>query len=720
MSSQTQPNQTERVPIDALRETDGPRITDIDSDHVEDLEESIELEGLIEPIVVTPSSTSECAYDIVDGRHRKRALESIGVEEVAVYAMPGERDYAVPTREAEVDVDIQSMAANVLRKEQTQAEAARFLKDNIKERIISNFTDEELNRLGNDSDENYASARVSRALQLLDHLENIENEKAEWKFSNEHCHELTRIRSAVGIGEPKTEAEHIRFYTDSPPEVIEAWENEDITKQYVKHLRQVNQDDLRAHALEKSKSNGDDGYSTRDVEKVKKVANYDAPGVHENLVRGKVSDLENAVEQAKEEEKHRGGPGGEPPEDEIVDVDEDEFETFKCETLTDDDREQAERIADYNDSLSVEEVVKECYRMYKSGDDYKGALDAAVEDVNTLERGMAERNQKRQEALDDFDFITESRFADGEANHLAPPVETDNIGVFFHDCLQMDDELNDESVQLVFTSPPYFTQRGRIVEDWWPAGGEKTLENADAAYENYLSAMMEVIKECHAKLVEGGHLIWNLSDYKAEGVSKVYDIPSDFSHRIRNAEELSFKYISTITWDKDAETSSRLASFRSSNNIADFRPAWRTERILVFRKGGKREKQNYTVDRAVMKRVYNDIDLFTDLWKVDPTTSKKDAAHESGFPIELPELAVKLFSYPGDTVIDPFGGFATTLRAVKKVNEWTSDAPPRRGFAWENFASETADQQDYRKRIEQLLTGQLAQFRGDQSLRNYP
>lgn len=246
------------------------------------------------------------------------------------------------------------------------------------------------------------------------------------------------------------------------------------------------------------------------------------------------------------------------------------------------------------------------------------------------------------------------------------------------------------------------------------------MENADAAYENYLSAMMEVIKECHAKLVEGGHLIWNLSDYKAEGVSKVYDIPSDFSHRIRNAEELSFKYISTITWDKDAETSSRLASFRSSNNIADFRPAWRTERILVFRKGGKREKQNYTVDRAVMKRVYKDIDLFTDLWKVDPTTTKKDAAHESGFPIELPELAVKLFSYPGDTVIDPFGGFATTLRAVKKVNEWTSDAPPRRGFAWENFASETADQQDYRKRIEQLLTGQLAQFRGDQSLRNYP
>jgi len=179
MTSQPQTTaDRDMVAIDDLRETDGSRLTEIDPDHVENLEESIELEGLIEPIVVTSSPSSEYAYDIVDGRHRKRALERIGVEEVAVYAMPGERDYAVPTREAEVDVDIQSMAANVLRKEQTQAEAARFLKDNIKERIISNFTDEELNRLGNNADENYASARVPRALQLLDHLENIENEHA--------------------------------------------------------------------------------------------------------------------------------------------------------------------------------------------------------------------------------------------------------------------------------------------------------------------------------------------------------------------------------------------------------------------------------------------------------------------------------------------------------------------------------------------------------------
>jgi hypothetical protein len=66
---------------------------------------------------------------------------------------------------------------------------------------------------------------------------------------------------------------------------------------------------------------------------------------------------------------------------------------------------------------------------------------------------------------------------------------------------------------------------------------------------------------------------------------------------------------------------------------------------------------------------------------------------------------VKLFTYPGDTVIDPFGGWGTTLRAVKKINEGDNETPPRKGFAWENFDSETSDQLDYRKQIQSQLSG---------------
>jgi len=75
------------VPITELKETEGARINPIDPDHVADLKDSIELEGLIEPIVVTSSSIEEYAYDIVDGRHRNRALEKLEVQDIAVYSM---------------------------------------------------------------------------------------------------------------------------------------------------------------------------------------------------------------------------------------------------------------------------------------------------------------------------------------------------------------------------------------------------------------------------------------------------------------------------------------------------------------------------------------------------------------------------------------------------------------------------------------------------------
>jgi DNA modification methylase len=385
--------------------------------------------------------------------------------------------------------------------------------------------------------------------------------------------------------------------------------------------------------------------------------------------------------------------------------------------LSEDQKEQVAFIVE-NRSLSREEYLKSL----SETDDVEKRLNQNEAQLRELieensRKNVEVRMQERQKMLNNFDFDSESKFATGNANHLAPPVETDNLGVFFHDCQQMGDELDDDSVNLVFTSPPYFTQRERIVDEWCPENAKSTQDSVDTAYENYLDVMMSVIQKCHEKLADGGHLIINLSDYQVKNLQKVYDIPSDFSHRIRHAEGLNFEYISTITWDKDSKTSSRLANFRQSNNVVDFRPAWQTERILVFRKGGKRKKQEYTIDRSEIKNDCNGFDPMADLWMAAPTTTR-DADHESGFPKRLPYLAVKLFTYPGDTVIDPFGGFATTLRAVKSVNQEEPDAPSRTGFAWENFASESNDQQDYRKRIDDLLTGSLTQFRDDHQIVN--
>ena len=778
MSSQTQPKTTEveTVSIDELRETDGARLTEIDPDHVSDLQDSIEREGLIEPIVVTPSSTNEYAYDIVDGRHRKRALEELGVQNIAVYAMPGDRDYAVPTREAEVDVEIQSMAANVLRKEQTQAEEARFLNDNIEERIISEFTDEERKQLGNNSNKSYADTRVT-PLQLADHLENVENGKVDWKFSDEHYYELRRLLSAADCA-PKTASEHLRFYTDSPQDIVDAWKQDDITKGFVKHLRQIDQDDLRTHALEKSKASSDDGYSTRDVETVKKTANYDAPEVHEKLVSGKVSDLDNAVEQAKKEENLEGGPEDKPPEDEPDDVDEDEFETFKQQLDDDGHWEKVQMVADWMDS-SPTEIAKDCYRMNSVGEAYQQALEEKIDRIEVKKR---ERQRLRADRVNSYTFENtpfEGCDENGSTVHKEAPVVLDEAGhtlddtdefrlddfevaVFFHDNRQMGLEVPDSVpheelpgfFHLMFFSPPYFDQSGTMpIDQWLPKGTDSITdeETLDATYENYLDWLLERIEVFAQKVKPGRALIINVSDTSTSNLDaldearfgnapkKRYDIPSDLSARIRR-DVKALRYDSTIQWVRQQTTSQRGGQYwsRSSDAIESGRrgyplyyyPQDATEELLIFRKEGKPDHED-TISEAASRfdsefkngasfrnKVQFDspsspfddcIDELSgefddprkNVWKIAPQT--EDWAHDAAFPRKLAHLVIQLFTLPGERIADPFGGYATTLRDVQAVNAKQPDLPSRQGFAWEDFGSEQVGQDDYRKKVHDVL-----------------
>jgi len=666
-----------RIHVDELNHPEkkrDPRINRTDQ-HIQRLKTRYNESGWLSPIVFTTDNQL-----IVDGNTRVRALKEFdqnGDDEYLqiLYEIQG-YTFAIPNTDLDIDPEEASAELNTFRENLTEPERAQFLSHLVEARIIDN---EEVRVAGD-------------AISVPTLVSNLENDKRDdrkynWEHDQKAKENLEKLLSSLDFDSPGRARTVLTNYEQAPQKVGELWALDELYSGHVEVLNKI-------RSLLDDGANLDQS-STAQHNQFEDLIEYSRKEYQQEddyYARDDLRSIANELDNNQESD------------DEDVDVDEDEFEEFKRETLNDKHQEQAERIADYEDDLSTEKVLKKCYNSHKNGDDFIQELNEAIQEIEELEREMEERKEERRQALSNLDFDTDSKFAHGDADHLAPPVEMENLGVFFHDCLQMDDEVNDESVQLVFTSPPYFTQRGRIVDEWWPDGEEKTQVNADTAYENYLSAMMSVFEKCHDKLAEGGYLMLNISDYMVGGLSKVYDIPSDFSYRLRHVEELNLKYISTITWDKDSKTGSRLANFRKSNNIADFKPAWQTERILVFRKGGKREKQDYTVDREALKRAYGNVNPFSDVWKAAPTT-KSDAAHEAGFPVKLPELAVKLFTYPGDTVIDPFGGFATTLRAVKQVNEDTADAPPRKGLAWENFASETNDQVDYRKQIESQLGG---------------
>jgi hypothetical protein len=75
---------------------------------------------------------------------------------------------------------------------------------------------------------------------------------------------------------------------------------------------------------------------------------------------------------------------------------------------------------------------------------------------------------------------------------------------------------------------------------------------------------------------------------------------------------------------------------------------------------------------------------------------------------------IQLYSYPGDTVADPFGGYGITPFAVKTLNEQKYPSNTNwKGLAWENFSSESTGDMDFRERTSQLLTGNLSLFRDE-------
>jgi DNA modification methylase len=283
----------------------------------------------------------------------------------------------------------------------------------------------------------------------------------------------------------------------------------------------------------------------------------------------------------------------------------------------------------------------------------------------------------------------------------------------------MGDEVSDGELDLIFTSPPYFTQSDSIVERWWPEGVELideniTEKNVDLAYQNYLDEMTEILSILHSKLREGRYMILNVSDIQAYGTRKVYDVPSDLSYIIRNElnpqydSDSRFQYDATITWDKGKDqTNDRATTFFGSGRPLTYHPNWRCERLLVFRKGSTETPDDeFALETQEFQRFSDDF------WQISNATIESD--HSEGFTTELAMTIIQLYSYPGDTVADPFGGYGITPFAVKTLNEqkYPSDIDWK-GLAWENFSSESTGDMDFRERTAQLLTGNLSLFRDE-------
>jgi modification methylase len=220
-------------------------------------------------------------------------------------------------------------------------------------------------------------------------------------------------------------------------------------------------------------------------------------------------------------------------------------------------------------------------------------------------------------------------------------------------------ELKNESVHLIITSPPYWQ-----LKDY---GSENQLGFNDT-YESYINNLNLVWNESHRVLHKGCRLCVNIGDQFARAVYygryKVIPIRTEV---IKFCESKGFDYMGAIIWQKVTTSNTTggatiMGSFPYPRNgilKIDY------EFILLFKKPGIPPKplEAFKKQSAMTKEEWNT--YFQGHWNFGGVRQDN---HLAMFPEELPKRLIKMFSFVGDTILDPFMGSGTTSLAAKNLN----------------------------------------------------
>lgn len=246
--------------------------------------------------------------------------------------------------------------------------------------------------------------------------------------------------------------------------------------------------------------------------------------------------------------------------------------------------------------------------------------------------------------------------------------------VFFSDSRNMQD-VDDNSVHLIITSPPYFN-----IKDYSKDGYQKNDHSAKHtsqigdidSYDDYIEEMLLVWRECERVLKPNGKLVINTplmpmlkKDMTTHHNRHIFDLNSDIQQSILKNTPLFL--MDTYFWNRT--NPSKKLMFGSYPYPRNFYAQNTTEFITIYVKDGKPQKATDEQKEKSLLTQKEWVEYTKQIWNIN-IPGKGDAAfgiHSAIMPEEIPRRLIKLYSFYDDIVLDPFTGSGTTLKVAKEL-----------------------------------------------------
>jgi modification methylase len=228
---------------------------------------------------------------------------------------------------------------------------------------------------------------------------------------------------------------------------------------------------------------------------------------------------------------------------------------------------------------------------------------------------------------------------ENESLQIENPLPENILDTIFIKSSEQMDDLPDNSIHLMITSPPYNTSKNY---------------DQDLTLQEYLDFLKKVWAETYRVLIPGGRACINIANLGRKPYLPMH------SFIIEQMLNLGYLMRGEIIWNK-ASSSSPSTAWGSWQSAAN--PVLRDvhEYILVFSKDSfsrKRKDKENSISRDEF------LEWTKSVWTF-PAVSAKKIGHPAPFPEELPHRLIQLFTFRGDVVLDPFAGSGTTCLAAR-------------------------------------------------------